>query len=319
MGWFFGAKKEECPFKEECLTRDTKYQYTRKMEFGKKSHASFGEIHVAKVRGKDKSDVIIKVQDIGSPDKERIFWNEVMLLNRLTQKAPELGPGFIDAWVCGNRGYIAMENWLEGFQGGSLNEFKIRFNAMSEQNQISMVLFLLQLYKLLHFKARIFHDDVRHPNILFRNEGSKIKFAIIDFGLSEDLTNTDEYPTKKDIMKSALHDYIKIIQLFLEMGGKTTKYIDFIYKKKKARTYCVMSNKLDDLNPQIKAFITQVMTEYSPKLNQDDFFKKQVDKVNASDIRRQYVKPGPCKQVTREQPAKKDKDVEEAAQKLGID
>ena len=314
MGWFFGTKKEKCPFKEECMTRDTKYEYIKKMEFGKKSHASFGQINIAKIRGNEKNDVIIKVQDISKPNKERVFWNEVMLINRMTQRMPELGPGFIDAWVCDNKGYIAMENWLEGYEGGSLKDFD--FKAYPKDAQISLTLFLLKLYKRLHSKAQIFHDDIRAPNILFRRIGESVRFAIIDFGLSEDLTNKDEYPTKKEILKSIMSDYINLIELVLDMGGDVAKYADFKYGKK-SRTYCVFSNKLDDLDPQIKDFVITTMNEYSPKINKEEFYKKQVDKFNARNIRRRIYVRGKCKRM--EQPAGKDPAVEEAAQKLGID
>lgn len=286
--WFFGNK-------EDCHTRDGKYKYAEKLEFSKK-HAKFGDIRKAK---KGNEELIIKIQDLNKDDE--VFWTEAWLFNRANRKTSGIVPKFYDVWVCDDKGYIAMENWLAGYpRSGSLKDFEDIFRGLPKEAQVKVTLKLFDLFYDLHTKAKIQHNDIREPNILFRiisdpniKSYVDIEFNVIDFGLSENLKGS----SKKEQLNEIMYDYINVLDMLDAMGAKFTKLVDFKYNDK---IYCVLSPETD---PAIQTYLSGIIQEYNPGLdNYYEYFKKSLNIFNAGDIRHKLIKPGRCveKKMKRE-------------------
>jgi hypothetical protein len=176
------------------------------------------------------------MEDVDSSNKFpiNIYKNEVKVYKKIQEKASNISPKLIDAWICDNTnplwrffgyklGYILMENWTTIPLSGSLVNISNKIKHLKWENFID----LFKKYSLLHFRCRVIHADIRTPNVLWKKEKDKIEFALIDFGLSKDYEKDIKLNSyyEKEFYKMVLLDYIQMLEMIYNVIEDKSKII----------------------------------------------------------------------------------------------
>ena len=131
------------------------------------------------------------VEDDDIVYEEREFERELEALGTVGQAG--LGPKLIDAWICGDKGYIVMEK----LHGVTLKEFLRKHNLTPEEQKV------LQRTIGAMNSLGVIHNDLHTGNVFIVFSPKGLKFYIMDFGESETLTNRESFD------KEILHDSIQ--------------------------------------------------------------------------------------------------------------
>lgn len=125
----------------------------------------------------NKPFIVKKVSLLQNDYNAESFRNEVCICRRMGEAG--IGPVVYDCWVCGDYGYIVMEQiatmWKSGY--ACVDEELRKKSRASESVQRQLVSILLRMIR----DHSVIHNDCHPGNVGIRDDGSVVLF---DFGLS---------------------------------------------------------------------------------------------------------------------------------------